>query len=193
MRDLEKRPGYGLMDFCLAFDLFAEAQHIRLLAGERPSAASWFGSTSARHLNVAQSVMATEGDAAARLLDLRRLAAETAQRANDPIAASLTLPTGSTPTAPPAAIAASARTDQLTVQLEPAIVPADAAPLPAPIPASQPQPQRARVAAVEAAPPPAPRSEELTLESQLLDVVGVAPAADTEPVEAVEPLESAPQ
>jgi hypothetical protein len=83
-RRLEARPTYGLMDYCIAFDLFGAAQNARLAGGEAPSATSWFGSAGARQLNVAQSIMAAEGDADARLLDLRRIASELSTRRGGP-------------------------------------------------------------------------------------------------------------
>lgn len=180
-RSLEKAPGYGLMDFCLAFDLFAEAQHSRLTAGEQPSATSWFGSRGARHHNVAQSVMAVEGDAASRLLDLRRLAAETAQRAGDVMAASL-VPPAAAPMAAGATVAASAPADQLTVQVEPALTQA-----PTPVTGTPPVAQPALRRAV-AAPPAARRGAptETVPERPLLEVVD--PPTTPEPAAAVEPV-----
>ena len=72
---LAQRPSYRLMDYCLAFDLFADALNARTAGGAQPSPTSWLGSSGARHLNVAQAIMGPEGDAEARLFDLRRAAA----------------------------------------------------------------------------------------------------------------------
>ena len=68
------------MDYCLSFDIFAQSENARLIGGEMPSATSWFGSVGARDLNVAQSVMAVQGDADAALLDLRRMASQVSSR-----------------------------------------------------------------------------------------------------------------
>lgn len=122
-RGLERRPTFAQMDYCLAFDLFAEAENAKLAGGESPSATSWFGSVGARHVNVAQSVMAAQGDADARLLDLRRLAEDVTRRHGGPplIDAAPALPS----TGPTTTVTASAPVpgDRLAIEMvEPAPV-----------------------------------------------------------------------
>ncbi len=77
---LARAPNYQLLDYCLAFDAFSAAV-MRRLAGDPDTlpASSWFGQAPTRGLQVAQAVMGPQGDAAARLLDIRRLALEAAR------------------------------------------------------------------------------------------------------------------
>src|SRR5205085_6740458 len=88
-RGLERKPSYELMDYCIAFDEFGAGLTARVAQGEQPSPASWFGSAGARHLNTAKAVMSGQGDADARLLDLRRMVA---QRSGDMSRAALPPP-----------------------------------------------------------------------------------------------------
>jgi hypothetical protein len=73
-QELAKAPSYGRMDYCLALDLFGETITQSLTPGDTPSRISWFGAAGARQHNAAQGVMGAQGDADARLLDLRRMA-----------------------------------------------------------------------------------------------------------------------
>ena len=131
-RTLERGAGYATLDFCLAFDVISTAVNQRL-AGTNPAPAnSWFGRAADRDLQVAQAVMGAEGDASARLIDIRRLAVEVAREGGPVVQVSDAPP----PAQPPAASA-----------------PPAAAPRPAPAPAPAPR-QPARVAASPAAPRP---------------------------------------
>ena len=114
-RALERAPDYATLDFCLAFDAIATAVNQRLAGDALPPANSWFGAAADRDLKVAQAVMGGEGDASARLIDIRRLAVEVAREGGPVI---------------PAGVPAA---------------PAAAAPSPAPVPAAAPAPAPAIV------------------------------------------------
>lgn len=127
---LARAPNYQLLDYCLAFDAFGAAV-MRRLAGDPDTlpASSWFGQAPTRGLQVAQAVMGPQGDAAARLLDIRRLALESARVGARRAAAS----------GPPAA-----RPEQ-RADLEPTFRPPPVAPPPAAPPASDSTPPRPSV------------------------------------------------
>jgi len=80
-QSLESDATYDELDFCLAFDAYGAAITQRLSGGRPASPDSYFGRTEARHLQVAGAVMGGEGDASARLIDIRRLAIEVAREA----------------------------------------------------------------------------------------------------------------
>jgi hypothetical protein len=70
---LARAPGYGELDYCLAYDAYGAALARRLAQGQPLPAGSWFAETEQRALRTAQTVIGTNGDPAARLLDIRRL------------------------------------------------------------------------------------------------------------------------
>lgn len=73
---LQQTPAYALLDYCLAFDAFAAAALRREVDMDILPSGSWFDRAPQRGLRVAQAMMGPEGDAAARLLDIRRMALE---------------------------------------------------------------------------------------------------------------------
>jgi uncharacterized protein YecT (DUF1311 family) len=77
-RDLEKTPSFGLMDFCVALDAYGVTAY--RTAGGPPPPASWFGQADDRDRAAVERLVTGQGDASSRLLDIRRLAAETARR-----------------------------------------------------------------------------------------------------------------
>lgn len=186
-RELEGRPTYAQMDYCLAFDLFAESQNARLIGGESPSPTSWFGSVGARHLNVAQSVMSSQGDADARLLDLRRMASDVAARHGGPplieAAPSLAPPP---PVVQQASETVIAPEGQLALEVvEPAL------PVPTPVAAPSPRPAPRRSIALGPAEPAPAVVERIAETPSVAPVAAPAPA----PQVRVEPIElpAAPQ
>jgi hypothetical protein len=157
-RSLEQAPNYSTLDYCLAFDAIAAAVNQRLSGPAAPPANSWFGQAPDRDLKVAQAVMGAEGDAAARLIDIRRLAVEVARQGGPVVQASA--PAAAAP-ADPAPVPAAAATPAAAPAPAPARV--ATAPAPAPRPAQEPAraaaPRPTRQASVaeprEAAPAPA--------------------------------------
>ena len=76
---LKTTPGYAGLDYCVGLDLFGSALE-RKLADDQPQPAdSFFAAAAGRDLTAAREVMGQDGDASARLLDLRRLAGEVSQ------------------------------------------------------------------------------------------------------------------
>lgn len=66
----------GVLDFCLAFDIYAAS-----LEGEDPQARAWQAQAGARDLALARSVLPPGQDAAARLAQVRELARQTSLEA----------------------------------------------------------------------------------------------------------------
>lgn len=77
---LRTSPSYAGLDYCLAYDQFGEALMRRLSGGSTPASDSWFGRTEARGREAAQAVMGDQGDANARVLDVRRLSVAAAEQ-----------------------------------------------------------------------------------------------------------------
>jgi hypothetical protein len=132
---LARTPGYAELDYCLAYDAYGAALARRLAQGQPLPAGSWFAETETRALRVAQSVIGEQGDAAARLLDIRRLTVAAA--ADNPAQRTQT---ATAPQAPPT---------------ERAVPPERAAPRPTEVAAADQAPRRSEPA--RPAPEPRPR------------------------------------
>ena len=104
-RTLERRTTYRQLDYCLAFDAFGAAINQRVSGGQPPPPESYFGQSSSRHLSVAEAAVGGEGDANARLTDIRRIAIEVA-RLSGPAVGANAAATGAV--APPGTAVASA-------------------------------------------------------------------------------------
>jgi hypothetical protein len=74
--ELERRPDYGRLDFCLAFDAFAGGVH--RIAGARgaPEAAAYFREAAVRHIRATDSIGAPRAEANVRVAAVGRLAAQ---------------------------------------------------------------------------------------------------------------------
>lgn len=131
--DLAERPSYRGLDYCSAVDAFGAAFAHRAAGAPAPSD-SWFGQAETRYLQTAEAVLGPERDAAARLVDIRRLAIEVARESGPAFAAA------SQPAAP-----------EGSVQVEP-VEPVEA-PQPAP---SRPPSASPPVQATPSRPAPAP-------------------------------------
>jgi uncharacterized protein YecT (DUF1311 family) len=104
-RVLEERSSYRQLDYCIAFDAFAAAMNQRVAGGQPAPPDSYFGQTAERHMAVAEAVMGPEGDASARLTDLRRIAIEVARLSGPAV---LAAPGAGVPAQPPLAAAPQA-------------------------------------------------------------------------------------
>lgn len=137
---LARAPSYVELDYCLAYDAYGAALARRLAQGQSLPAGSWFADAEGRALRTAQAVVAGQGDAAARLLDIRRLTVQ--------VAAANPARTGE---AEPRVVEAT----------PPRIVTAEAPTLPrAEIAPEPPQPLEPRIAPRPSEPSPAPRPSE---------------------------------
>lgn len=76
---LKQAPSYATLDYCVAFDAFADAAQKELMGSAPPSPGSWFAQGPERQLAAARTLVGQDGDPAVRLLDLRRLAGEVSQ------------------------------------------------------------------------------------------------------------------
>jgi hypothetical protein len=86
---LGQSPSYSVLDYCIALDAYGEAMQ-RKLAGEQPVAAdSYFAAAQPRELAAARAVVGADGDPAARVLDVRRLAGEVSQTSSPAAAAAV--------------------------------------------------------------------------------------------------------
>lgn len=83
---LAEQPSYRGLDYCTALDAFGAAFAQRV-NGAPPAPDSWFGQAEGRYLSTAEQVMGPERDAAARLVDIRRLAIEVAREGGPAFAA----------------------------------------------------------------------------------------------------------
>ena len=146
---LAEQPSYRGLDYCTALDAFGAAFAQRA-AGAPPPTESWFGQAESRFLRTAQLVMGPERDAAARLVDIRRLAIEVARESGPAFAAA------SPPGAAPASEVAAAPPSR-PAGLPPSVALETVAP--APRPGTPPRPaerapvQRAQAPAREPARP----------------------------------------
>ncbi|MBW3559725.1 MAG: DUF1311 domain-containing protein [Proteobacteria bacterium] len=97
---LAEQPSYRGLDYCTALDAFGAAFAQRV-NGAPPAPDSWFGQAEGRYLSTAEQVMGPERDAAARLVDIRRLAIEVAREGGPAFAAASSAQGSSTVSAPP--------------------------------------------------------------------------------------------
>jgi uncharacterized protein YecT (DUF1311 family) len=141
-RTLEGKTTYRQLDYCLAFDAFGAAINQRVSGGQPAPPESYFGQASTRHLAVAEAAVGGEGDASARLTDIRRIAIEVARLSGPALSANANAAGGATAAAPPALVVAA---------------PPAGAPQTAPAPTSAPPADRASQAPALAAAPAAPR------------------------------------
>lgn len=102
-RGLERASTYRDLDFCLAFDAFGAAITQRVSGGAPAAPDSYYGGTAARHQQVAQAVMGSQGDASARLIDIRRLAIEVARESGPAVRTGPSI-AAREPPSPPAAV-----------------------------------------------------------------------------------------
>lgn len=184
--ELERAPGYAKMDYCLAFDMFAQSENARLIGGEMPSATSWFGSVGARDLNVAQSIMAVQGDADARLLDLRGMASKVSSRSGGPpLLENAAPPSTGVATSQQAVASAPGEPGQLAIEVVEPVQPA-AAPMPAVLPTRPAAPARRATPALPAEALPQPVIERVVEEAPRPAAPAAAPPAPTVQAEPVE-------
>jgi hypothetical protein len=148
---LAESPAYGDLDYCLAFDAYGASLSRRLANGAPPAAGTWFASTEDRALKAAQGVLGEQGDAGARLLDLKRLTVAAATQAPAAPLQQARTPTAPSATPPPvpAEAVAPPRAEPEPIQV------ARAEPRPAP-PRREPErtPQPVRERTTTAPPPP---------------------------------------
>jgi len=72
--ELERKPDYARLDYCIAFDAFANG--VYRVAGARGSdAGSYFNDAPVRHIRATDAVGASRGEAAVRVTEIGRLAA----------------------------------------------------------------------------------------------------------------------
>jgi len=76
---LDQTPSYGGLDYCIAVDAYGEALQRKLAGGQPLAADSYFNTAQPRELKAARGVVSADGDAGARVFDVRRLAAEVSQ------------------------------------------------------------------------------------------------------------------
>jgi hypothetical protein len=77
---LTREPAYGLMDYCLALDIYGAQQYAKV-AGETAPASTYFGQGSVRRQTAVQALIAGQTDANSRLIDTNRMAGEVALKA----------------------------------------------------------------------------------------------------------------
>jgi len=185
-RQLEQSSTYRQLDYCLAFDAFAAAVNQRVQGGQPAPPDSYFGQAAERHLAVAEAVIGEEGDASARLSDLRRMAIEVA-RLSGPAVQTAAAPAAASADPGPAAAEPPAAPSQPQLAQAPARQPATSAPAPSrpqaapaqrqaqaktqtktttqaparPAPAEAPAPRRPAQADARVAPSPGPTAREV--------------------------------
>lgn len=150
---LKQTPAYEMLDYCIAFDAFGQALARQLESGKAAAGDDYFGGVEPRDLAAARAVVGADGDANARVIDVRRLAGEVSQEG--PAVARKAIAALSTATPSTAVIEAAPGAGphaDLRRPL-PALTVAQAAPVPVAAPAP-PAPKAAPVVVAEARPAP---------------------------------------
>ena len=142
---LGREPSYGLMDYCLALDVYG-AQTYSAVAGDEAPSSTWFGQGPVRRLAAVQALTAGATDANARMLDTSRAiqaVAAAATPAPPPQPAPVVVATTTTPPPAPVVNERAAPPPPPASPPQPQATPARTA---LPLPARQPQPPLARPA-----------------------------------------------
>ncbi len=79
---LKQSPGYEMLDYCIALDAFGGALDHQL-DHEQPAQEGYFAGAGVRDLAAAKVVVGADGDAGARVVDVKRLAGEVSQDGPD--------------------------------------------------------------------------------------------------------------
>jgi hypothetical protein len=149
---LKQTPSYQMLDYCLALDAFAEAMARKLALGQPAAADGYFTTTQPRELAAARGVVGADGDAGARVLDVRRLAGEVSRDGPAAARAAIASVSGASATTAAVETAPSAGPGRRTAPLRPALAAVTVAHAAPPAKATPAKVAAIRVAAVKPAP-----------------------------------------